>query len=66
MVKWFASNDREMRMNLLSGLESFVEHLSPALINQSIFANVATGFTDISPKLRELTIRSVVLLAPKV
>ncbi len=47
-------------------MESFVEHLSPSLVNDRIFAHIATGFMDPSPKLRELTIRSVVLLAPKV
>jgi hypothetical protein len=66
VVKWFGSTDREMRTNLLSNIESFAEHLTPSLINDKIFINLAQGFSDLSPKLRELTIRSIVVLAPKV
>lgn len=65
VVKWFASTDREMRTNLLSNVETFAEHLTPALVNEKIFPNLAIGFSDLSPKLRELTIRSIVVLAPK-
>lgn len=54
-----------MRTNLLSNIETFAEHLTPALLNDKIFANLAAGFSDISPKLRELTIRSIVVLAPR-
>src|SRR4051812_34756511 len=56
VVKWFGSTDREMRTNLLSNIESFAEHLTPSLINDKIFTNLAQGFSDLSPKLRELTI----------
>jgi hypothetical protein len=55
-----------MRTNLLSNIESFAEHLTPSLINDKIYTNLALGFSDLSPKLRELTIRSIVVLAPKV
>ncbi|ELR22551.1 HEAT repeat domain containing protein [Acanthamoeba castellanii str. Neff] len=65
VVKWFGSTDREMRTNLLSNIESFAEHLTPSLINDKIYTNLALGFSDLSPKLRELTIRSIVVLAPK-
>jgi hypothetical protein len=34
VIKWFASNDRAMRANLLSNLESFVHHLSPEIVSQ--------------------------------
>jgi len=66
VAKWFGSADREMRTNLLSNIESFADHLTPSLVNEKIFPNLALGFSDVSPKLRELTIRSIVVLAPKV
>ena len=43
----------------------FVEHLSPASINDQIFPNICTGFGDTHPSIRENTIRAIVLIAPK-
>lgn len=40
VVKWFGSNDRALRINLLENLESFANHLTPSLINDQIFPNV--------------------------
>ncbi|KAL6049462.1 Nuclear aminoacylation-dependent tRNA export pathway component [Balamuthia mandrillaris] len=65
IVKWFTGNDKELKANLLENMESFAEHLSPQIVNDNIFPCVALGFSDPAPKLRELTIRSVVYLAPK-
>ena len=66
VIKWFASPDRSLRINLLQNLEYFVEHLSPSLINDQIFPNVANGFLDQSPALRDLTVKSMLVLVPKV
>ena len=35
------------------------------MVNESLFANVSMGFVDTSPALRELTVKSMVTLAPK-
>jgi len=35
------------------------------VVNESLFANVSMGFVDTSPQLRELTVKSMVTLAPK-
>ena len=35
------------------------------MVNESLFSNVAMGFVDTSPALRELTVKSMVTLAPK-
>jgi len=50
---------------LLQNIASFSEHLTPALINDQIFPHVAQGFADTNPKMRELTVISVVHLVPK-
>jgi len=58
--------NRALRANLLQNLNAFVEHLSAAVIDEQIFPHVAAGFTDPAPALRELTIKAMLLLAPKV
>eukprot|EP01114_Cavostelium_apophysatum_P021254 TRINITY_DN7366_c0_g1_i1.p1 TRINITY_DN7366_c0_g1~~TRINITY_DN7366_c0_g1_i1.p1 ORF type:complete len:732 (-),score=205.55 TRINITY_DN7366_c0_g1_i1:36-2231(-) len=66
VVRWFASNDRALRMNLLQNLEQFIDHLSPAMISDQIFPHVATGFLDAqSPALREATVKAMLLMTPK-
>ncbi|XP_057337334.1 N-terminal kinase-like protein [Microplitis mediator] len=65
VVKLFASNDRATRLRLLQQLDRFVSHLQPATVNDAIFPQVARGFLDTNPAVREQTIKSVVHLAPK-
>ncbi|CAF0712601.1 unnamed protein product [Brachionus calyciflorus] len=65
VVKLFSSTDRTTRMRLLSQLHLFVEHLSASIINDQIFPHICLGFNDSNPAIRESTIRSMVLLAPK-
>ena len=63
--KWFASKDKNLRMNLLQNLEHFSDHLPAETVNSDIFPSIATGFLDPNPKLRELTLRSMLHLVPK-
>ncbi|XP_024942016.1 N-terminal kinase-like protein isoform X2 [Cephus cinctus] len=65
VVKLFASNDRATRLRLLQQLDRFVNHLQPTTVNEAIFPQVAKGFLDTNPAVREQTIKSVVHLAPK-
>ncbi|XP_043214943.1 N-terminal kinase-like protein [Amphibalanus amphitrite] len=65
LVKLFSSPDRATRVKLLQQLETFVDHLQPATVNDQIFSHVVTGFLDTSPALREHTVRASLLLAPK-
>ncbi|XP_014213325.1 N-terminal kinase-like protein [Copidosoma floridanum] len=65
VVKLFASNDRATRLRLLQQLDRFVNHLQPVTINEAIFPQVARGFLDTNPAVREQTIKSIVHLAPK-
>ncbi|EGG15150.1 SCY1 family protein kinase [Cavenderia fasciculata] len=64
VVKWFAMDDRGLRVNLLENLEHYIQHLSSTVINDQIFPNVVNGFND-KPALKELTIKSMLLFAPK-
>ena len=65
LVKLFASTDRAMRIPLLERLPGLVDHLTPKTVNEGVFQNVALGFVDTSPIVRELTVKAIVPLAPK-
>ncbi|CAG8575934.1 12048_t:CDS:10, partial [Cetraspora pellucida] len=60
IVKMFAVPDRTMRLSLLENLGSFIDHLDNKTVNEK-----ATGFTDTVPIIRESTLKSILLLAPK-
>ncbi|KAF2069881.1 hypothetical protein CYY_008803 [Polysphondylium violaceum] len=64
VVKWFASDDRALRINLLENLEHYIQHLSEDVVNNQIFPNVVNGFND-NPLLKETTLKSMLLFAPK-
>ncbi|EGC35135.1 hypothetical protein DICPUDRAFT_55347 [Dictyostelium purpureum] len=64
VVKWFACDDRALRINLLENLEFYIQHLNENTVNEQIFPNVVNGFND-NPTLKEITIKSMLLFAPK-
>eukprot|EP00794_Sanderia_malayensis_P020441 gene20441-22457_t len=65
VVKLFSSNDRATRIQLLQQMDNFVQHLQPAIVNNQVFPNVATGFGDTLPAMRENTVKAMILLTPK-
>ncbi|CAF1052520.1 unnamed protein product [Rotaria sordida] len=65
ITKLFASTDRMTRFRLLQQLDSYVEHLTPAVVNDDIFTNICTGFTDQEPAIREATVKAMLYLTPK-
>ncbi|XP_047053794.1 N-terminal kinase-like protein [Lolium rigidum] len=65
IVKLFASNDRAIRVSLLQHIEQFGESLAAQTVDEQVFPHVATGFSDTSSFLRELTLKSMLVLAPK-
>ncbi|XP_064211864.1 N-terminal kinase-like protein [Tribolium castaneum] len=65
VVKLFVSNDRATRSRLLQQLEHFIGHLQAATVNEQIFPQIAHGFMDTNPTIREQTVKSVIHLAPK-
>ncbi|KAL8115196.1 hypothetical protein AgCh_021869 [Apium graveolens] len=65
LVKLFASNDRAIRVSLLQHIDQFGDSLSTQIVDEQIYPHVATGFSDTSAFLRELTLKSMLVLAPK-
>ncbi|XP_069738728.1 N-terminal kinase-like protein [Phaenicophaeus curvirostris] len=65
LVRLFSSPDRALRVRLLQQLELYVELLPPDVVDSQIFPHVAHGFLDANPAVREQTVKSMVLLAPK-
>ncbi|KAK8674922.1 hypothetical protein V6N13_032998 [Hibiscus sabdariffa] len=66
IVKLFASNDRAIRVALLQHIVQYGEPLSAQVVDDQVYPHVATGFSGTSAFLRELTLKSLLLLAPKV
>ncbi|XP_006818698.1 N-terminal kinase-like protein [Saccoglossus kowalevskii] len=65
VVKMFSSTDRATRIKLLQQMEHFIEHLTPAVVNDQIFPPVSHGFMDTNPAIREATVKAMLLMAPK-
>ncbi|KFK36944.1 hypothetical protein AALP_AA4G192400 [Arabis alpina] len=65
IVKLFASNDRAIRVALLQHVDQFGESMSGQIVDEQVYPHVATGFTDTAAFLRELSLKSMLVLAPK-
>ncbi|NWI44197.1 SCYL1 protein, partial [Picathartes gymnocephalus] len=65
LVRLFSSPERGLRLRLLQLLEEYIEFLPEATVDSQIFPHVAHGFLDSNPAIREQTVKSMVLLAPK-
>ncbi|XP_027933953.1 N-terminal kinase-like protein isoform X1 [Vigna unguiculata] len=65
LVKLFSSNDRGIRVGLLQHIDQYGESLSAQVVDEQVYPHVATGFSDTSAFLRELTLKSMLILAPK-
>ncbi|KAI8971405.1 armadillo-type protein [Pilobolus umbonatus] len=65
IVRMFASPDRAIRIGLLENMHKFIDHMSTGMVTNQVFPNIVTGFTDTIPIIREQTIKSTLLLVPK-
>ncbi|KIK09338.1 hypothetical protein K443DRAFT_83149 [Laccaria amethystina LaAM-08-1] len=65
LIKLYSSPDRGTRMALLEHLPEYVDKLDKKMVSEKIFPNLQTGFSDTVAVIREATIKSVILLAPK-
>ncbi|TYI24171.1 hypothetical protein ES332_A06G215000v1 [Gossypium tomentosum] len=65
IIKLFASNDRAIRVALLQHIDQYGESLSAQAVDEQVYPHVATGFVDTSSILRELTLKSMLIMAPK-
>ncbi|ORX48387.1 ARM repeat-containing protein [Piromyces finnis] len=67
IVKMYGSPDRQMRLMLLENMDKYIDKIGEhtKIINDKIFPQIVTGFNDTSSIIREATIKSILLLGPK-
>ncbi|KAH9876064.1 hypothetical protein J1614_003943 [Plenodomus biglobosus] len=65
VVRLFANPDRGIRVCLLDNLPLMIDHLPQRLVNDKIFPQMVTGFTDVAPVVREQTVKAVLTVVPK-
>ncbi|KAG1114379.1 hypothetical protein G6F42_014199 [Rhizopus arrhizus] len=65
IIRMFASPDRAIRVSLLENMPKFIDHMTNKMITNQVFPHIATGFTDTIPIIREQTIKSTLLIVPK-
>lgn len=65
IVKLFASSDRAIRVGLLQHIDQYGASLSAQIVDEQVYVHVATGFSDTSAFLRELTLKAMLILIPK-
>ncbi|KAK9452911.1 armadillo-type protein [Dipodascopsis uninucleata] len=65
IVKTFSMPDRTIRLALLESLPKFIEHIPKKIVNDKLFPDMLTGFVDISPAIREQTVKAVLVIIDK-
>uniref|UniRef100_A0A6B2KYM5 Protein kinase domain-containing protein n=1 Tax=Arcella intermedia TaxID=1963864 RepID=A0A6B2KYM5_9EUKA len=65
VVKWFKSTDQQIRINLLENFSVFGKYLPGTMVNEQVYPSVATGFLDPNPAVRELTLKAMPAIVPK-
>jgi len=64
VLRFFASPDRAMRVALLQNMEAYLEHVSQEQM-EVLYEQLANGFADGTAFLRELTLKTMLLVAPR-
>ncbi|KAF7550164.1 hypothetical protein G7046_g8103 [Stylonectria norvegica] len=65
VVRLFGNPDRAIRVCLLDSLPLMIDRLSQKTVNDRIFPQLITGFTDVAPIVREQTLKSVLVIINK-
>ncbi|KAK7754777.1 Nuclear aminoacylation-dependent tRNA export pathway component [Diatrype stigma] len=65
VVRLFANPDRAIRVCLLDNLPLMIDRLPAKVVNDKIFPQLVSGFTDAAPVVREQTLKSVLVLIGK-
>ncbi|KAF8904359.1 armadillo-type protein [Gymnopilus junonius] len=65
IIKLYASPDRGTRMALLDHLPEYADKLDKKTVSEKIFPHLQLGFSDTVAVIREATVKSISLLAPK-
>ncbi|KAF8862334.1 kinase family protein-like protein [Acephala macrosclerotiorum] len=65
VVRLFSSPDRAIRVSLLDNLPVMIDRLSQRIVNDKIFPQMVSGFTDVAPVVREQTVKAVLTIIGK-
>ncbi|KAI0521888.1 armadillo-type protein [Xylaria bambusicola] len=65
VVRLFGNPDRAIRVCLLENLPLMIDRLPQKVVNDKIFPNMVSGFTDLAPLVREQTLKSVLVVIHK-
>ena len=65
IVRLFTNPDRAIRVCLLDNLPKMIDHLSQKVVNDKIFPQMTTGFSDLAPVVREQTVKAVLTVVTK-
>ncbi|KAL7266755.1 Nuclear aminoacylation-dependent tRNA export pathway component [Rhizina undulata] len=65
VVRLFAVPDRATRVFLLDNLPKMIEHLSNRVVNDKIFPEMMSGFSDAAPIIREQSVKAVLTIISK-
>lgn len=65
VIRLFGNPDRAIRVCLLDNLPSMIDRLPQKVVNDKIFPNLVSGFTDLAPVVREQTLKSVLVVIGK-
>lgn len=66
VVRLFAIPDRAIRVFLLDNLPKMIDHLSNKVVNDKLFPDIMTGFSDVAPIVREQSVKAVLVIINKV
>ncbi|KAI3333259.1 armadillo-type protein [Ustulina deusta] len=65
VIRLFGNPDRAIRVCLLDNLPLMIDRLPQKIVNDKIFPNMVSGFTDLAPIVREQTLKSVLVVIDK-
>ncbi|KAI2790218.1 hypothetical protein POX_d05724 [Penicillium oxalicum] len=65
IVRLFGNPDRAIRVCLLDNLPLMIDNLPQKVVNDKIFPQMTTGFTDVAPVVREQTVKAVLPIINK-
>ncbi|KAJ5226901.1 uncharacterized protein N7469_006907 [Penicillium citrinum] len=65
IVRLFGNPDRALRVCLLDNLPMMIDNLPQKVVNDKIFPQMTSGFTDVAPVVREQTVKAVLTVINK-
>ncbi|KAF1990937.1 ARM repeat-containing protein [Aulographum hederae CBS 113979] len=65
IIRLFNNPDRAIRVYLLDNLPLMIDRLTQKIVNDKIFPQMVTGFSDLAPVVREQTVKAVLTIVNK-